>query len=84
MRTVYQDIVLDHVITFNHSFYHKQLISGDYLTFERGQQVQSTQSDGRTPADRLEGLLMGMADFHVQMNFLKLIYRVLFQVCTLH
>lgn len=50
------------------------------MTFERGQQVLHTQSDGVTQSERLGGMLMAMADFHVQMNFLKLAYRILFKV----
>lgn len=42
--------------------------------------VISSQSDGKTATDRLEGLVMGIADFHVQMNFLKMGYKVLFSV----
>ena len=53
---------------------------GDYLTFERSQQAINSQSDGKTPADRMEGLVVVMADFHVQLNFMKLIYKTLFQV----
>lgn len=56
---------------------------GDYLTFERGLQVLHTQSDGKSQEDRLEGLLMAMADFHVQINLLKVIYRILFRVIIL-
>ena len=55
---------------------------GDYLTFERGQQAMHTQSDNIRPEDRLEGLLMAMADFHVQINLLKLIYKMLFKVVS--
>lgn len=40
----------------------------------------NTQCDGKTPRARLEGLMMAMADFHVQMNFLKMIYDTLFKV----
>lgn len=58
--------------------------AGDYLSFERGQQVLSSQSDGVTKADRLEGLVMAMADFHVQMNFLKMGFKMLFHVSCLH
>ena len=53
---------------------------GDYLTFERSQQAINSQSDRTTPADRMEGLVVVMADFHVQLNFMKLIYKTLFQV----
>ena len=56
---------------------------GDYLTFERGQQALHTQSDNILPEDRLEGLLMAMADFHVQINLLKMIYKMLFKVVIL-
>ena len=55
-------------------------IVGDYLTFERATQAQHSQSDGDTKVDRLEGLIMAMADFHVQMNFLKMAYQILFEV----
>lgn len=53
------------------------------MTFERGNQVLNTQCDGRSPKARLEGLMMAMADFHVQMNFLKMIYDTLFKVIIL-
>ena len=56
---------------------------GDYLTFERGQQALNSQGDGSTGFQKLEGLMMAMADFHVQMNFLKLIYKMLFKVCIM-
>lgn len=59
-------------------------VVGDYLSFERAQQVVSSQSDGLTSIDRLEGLIMGLADFHVQMNFLKLGYKILFHVSRKH
>ena len=47
---------------------------GDNLTFERSQQAINSQSDRTTPADRMEGLVVVMADFHVQLNFMKLKY----------
>lgn len=40
----------------------------------------NTQGDGKSPRDRLEGLMMAMADFHVQMNFLKMTFGILFKV----
>lgn len=57
-------------------------VAGDYLTFERGLQAINSQCDGTTSIDRLEGLVMSMADFHVQLNLLKLIYKLLFKVCS--
>lgn len=40
----------------------------------------SSQSDAKTSMERLEGLVMAMADFHVQINFLKMAYKILFHV----
>ena len=42
------------------------LSGGDYLTFERHKKAQELQADGRTPSDRLEGLMPKMEDFHAQ------------------
>ena len=67
-------------VHIENTFHSVAFVTGDYLSFERGKEVLHTQSDAKTPTDRLEGILMGMADFHVQMNFLKMIYKMLFKV----
>ena len=46
---------------------------GDYLTIEVSQQEINSQSDRKTPEDRMEGLVVVLADFDVQLNFMKLI-----------
>ena len=52
---------------------------GDYLTVERPQQAINSQSD------RMDGLVVAMADFHVQLNLINLIYKTEFQVtCAKH
>ena len=48
---------------------------GDYLTFERSQQAINSQSDRKTPVERTEGLVVVLAGFHVQLNFMKLEYK---------
>ena len=48
---------------------------GDYLTIERSQQVINSQSDRKTPVERMEGLVVVLAGFHVQLNFMKLEYK---------
>lgn len=55
----------------------KKLSGGDYLTFERHKQAQSSNRKGRTPSKRLEGLISKMEEFHNQGEVLK----VLCQFC---
>ncbi|CAC5412530.1 unnamed protein product [Mytilus coruscus] len=52
----------------------KVLSGGDYLTFERHKQAQSSKRNGRTPTKRLEGLVPKMEEFHNQGELLKLLY----------
>lgn len=47
------------------------VFAGDYLSFERAQQVLLLQGDGENSSERLDQLIPVRADFHVQMNFLK-------------
>ncbi|CAB4016528.1 Hypothetical predicted protein, partial [Paramuricea clavata] len=49
----------------------KVLSGGDYLTFERRKETQSSMYDARTPSSRLEGLIPKFEDFHVQAEWLK-------------
>ena len=49
----------------------KYLGGGDYLTFERHKQAQSSKQNGRTPSKRLEGLVPKMEEFHNQAEFLQ-------------
>ncbi|VDI60305.1 Hypothetical predicted protein [Mytilus galloprovincialis] len=49
----------------------KVLSGGDYLTFERHKQAQSSKRNGRTPTKRLEGLVPKMEEFHNQGELLK-------------
>lgn len=49
----------------------KTLSGGDYLTFERHKQAQSSKRNGRTPSKRLEGLIPKMEEFHNQGEVLK-------------
>ncbi len=49
----------------------KVLSGGDYLTFERHKQAQSSKRNGRTPSRRLEGLIPKMEEFHNQAELLK-------------
>ena len=49
----------------------KILSGGDYLTFERHKQAQSSKRNGRTPSKRLEGLVPKMEEFHNQAEFLQ-------------
>lgn len=58
------------------------LFVGDYLSFAVGKSAQESQQDNTTSANRLEGLVMVMADFHVLMNLCDLIFKDLFHVCT--
>lgn len=41
----------------------KVLSGGDYLTFERRKQAQSTKRNGRTPMKQMEGLVPEMDEF---------------------
>lgn len=50
---------------------YKVLSGGDYLTFERHKQAQSSKRNGRTPSKRLEGLVPKMEEFHNQGELLK-------------
>ena len=59
-----------------------QFVPGDYLSFAFGKKVQSTQADNLTATDRLDGLVLCLADFHAEMNLLDLIYLLLFQVSS--
>ena len=49
----------------------KVLSGGDYLTFERHKEAQSSMQDARTPSSRLEGLIPKFEDFHVQAEWIK-------------
>ena len=49
----------------------KVLSGGDYLTFERHKQAQSSKRNGRTPMKRMEGLVPKMEEFHNQAEFLQ-------------
>ena len=49
------------------------LFGGDQLTDERGRHAVAARSDGDTPFERLEGLLMKIEDWHG--------VRILYQVC---
>ena len=49
----------------------KVLSGGDYLTFERHQEAQSSMQDARTPSSRLEGFIPNFEDFLVQVELLK-------------
>ncbi|XP_061182759.1 uncharacterized protein LOC133191089 [Saccostrea echinata] len=49
----------------------KVLSGGDYLTFERHKQAQSSKRNGRTPSKRLQGLIPKMEEFHNQAELLK-------------
>ena len=57
--------------------------SGDYLSFRNGKSAQATQGDGLSPTKRLEGLIMGLSDFHAMMNLLDIIYKSCFSVSML-
>ena len=56
------------------------VFEGDYLSFERAMGVIGSQGDGRNKSERIDHLIPVMADFHVQMNFLKLIWKHLYKV----
>ena len=43
----------------------------DYLGFERQKSAQMQVEDGRTPSERLEGLVSAMSDFHTQAEWHK-------------
>ena len=43
-----------------------------------GQKAQMSQADGVTPAERKDGLVCIMVDFHAQMALLRLIYKLLY------
>ena len=49
----------------------KVLSGGDYLTFERHKQAQSSKRNARTPMKRMEGLVPKMEEFHNQAEFLQ-------------
>ena len=49
----------------------KVLSGGDYLTFERHKQAQSSKRNGRTPMKRMEGMVPKMEEFHNQAEFLQ-------------
>ena len=51
------------------------LSGGDLLTAEREQNAQEQESDGRTPTDRLEGLVPTIEDMHTYGNFLGVIIK---------
>ena len=50
---------------------------GDYLTVERGNGALSCKRNSRTPSSRLSGLVMQMAEFHNQAEFMKVWHSVL-------
>lgn len=52
----------------------KVLSGGDYLTFERHKEAQSSMQDARTPSSRLEGLIPKVEDFHNQAEWMKVNY----------
>lgn len=49
----------------------KVLSGGDYLTFVRHKQAQSSKRNDRTPSKRLQGLIPKMEEFHNQAELLK-------------
>jgi hypothetical protein len=49
---------------------------GDYLTVERGNGALSCKRNSRTPSSKLCGLVMQLAEFHNQAEFMK-VYVVL-------
>ena len=52
----------------------------DYLSFERAMVVMDSQGDCRNESERIDHLIPVMADFHEQMDFLKLIWKHLYNV----
>ncbi|XP_070546984.1 uncharacterized protein [Ptychodera flava] len=60
----------------------KVLSGGDYLTFERHKEAQSSKVDGRTPSKRLEGLIPKIEDFHVQAEWQKVIWKHLYSTSS--
>ena len=43
---------------------------GDYLTFERAKEAQSSKRNSRTPSRRLWGLISRLSEFHNQAELL--------------
>ncbi|XP_062571098.1 uncharacterized protein LOC134233123 [Saccostrea cucullata] len=60
----------------------KVLSGGDYLTFERHKQAQSSKRNGRTPSKRLQGLIPKMEEFHNQAELLKVIWSLLYNTSS--
>ncbi|XP_070581579.1 uncharacterized protein [Ptychodera flava] len=60
----------------------KILSGGDYLTFERHKEAQSSKRDGRTPSSRVEGLIPKVEDFHVQAEWQKVIWLHLYSTAS--
>ena len=46
----------------------------DYLVFERQNDAQMQVEDGRTPSEKLDGLVSALSDFHTQAEWHKVSY----------
>ena len=55
----------------------KVLSGGDYLTFKRHKEAQSSMQDARTPSSRLEGLIPKIEDFHHHAEWMKVTHVIL-------
>lgn len=44
-----------------------------------GQRAQGAQADGESPAERKDGLVCVMADFHAQMEVVAIAWKVMFR-----
>ncbi|XP_022783267.1 uncharacterized protein LOC111324048 [Stylophora pistillata] len=60
----------------------KVLSGGDYLTFERHKEAQSSMQDARTPLSRLEGLIPKVEDFHTQAEWMKVTWHHLYDTIS--
>lgn len=47
---------------------------GDQLSFSRSKTAQEARSDGLTAESRGEGLIPTLAEFHISMELLKIIF----------
>lgn len=54
-------------------------LQGDWLSFKRAQAALESVSNGGSSRERLEGMIPVMADFHIQMELIKIIWKVFYR-----
>ena len=59
------------MLEFDNTQFSKILLGGDQLTAARARGTQAIRRTERTPANRLQGLIPVIEDWHVRMSLMK-------------